>query len=77
MIGNLNDESCWETTEWHPDGSVRHQRRLFFDESGETVREQARESPPWWWGVTDQTEPTMPEWMKDDAKWQEALDSQR
>ena len=34
-------------------------------------------SPPWWWGVTDQTEPSIPEWMKDDAKWQAALDGQR
>ena len=27
-------------------------------------------------GATDQTEPTMPAWMKDDAKWQAALDAQ-
>ena len=34
-------------------------------------------APPWRWGVTDQTEPTMPAWMKDDAKWQAALDAQK
>ena len=32
--------------------------------------------PPWSWNVTDQTQPSMPEWMTDDAKWQAALDAQ-
>ena len=34
-------------------------------------------SPPWLWGVTDQTSPSIPEWMKDDAQWQAALNSQK
>ena len=37
----------------------------------------ARSSPPWWWGVTDQNEPTMPAWMKDDEKWAKALEEAR
>ena len=59
-------------TWWNPDGSVRHQS---WHRLGESTEEQ-REKPPWWWGVKDQTAPSMPAWMKDDAKWQAALDAQ-
>ena len=58
-------------TLWRSDGRVqsqalRHARGAW----------AKRYSPPWWWGVTDQTEPSIPEWMKDNAKWQAALDAQ-
>ena len=52
---------------WKLDGTVVYQRGA----DGEK-----RRAPPWLWGVTDQTEPTMPAWMKDDEKWQAALDAQ-
>ena len=55
---------------WNPDGTLEFQRRET-DERG-----WAYWKPPWRWGVTEQTESTMPEWMKDDAKWQAALDAQ-
>ncbi len=44
--------------------------------AGSGVRTKKKTSPPWLWGVTDQTEPAMPAWMKDDALWQAALDAQ-
>ena len=47
-------------TLWNPNGSIWMQSS---DSSG------LRRAPPWLWGVTDQSEPTIPEWMKDDAKW--------
>ncbi len=61
------DHGTW----WEFDGTVMKQVR--HDESG---RPEEKTSPPWWWGVTDETAPSMPEWMKDDAKWQAALDAQ-
>ena len=56
-------------TEWRDNGSVIGQYGL---EAGR----RGRTSPPWLWGVTDQIEPTIPAWMKDDALWQAALDAQ-
>ena len=70
--GVLRGESYHENglllreTSWFHDGEVIHQ----LDEA------KSRWAPPWWWGVTDQTEPTMPAWMKDDEKWQAALAAQ-
>ena len=69
----------WETadrlagfriTVWNPDGSVKMQLKGL-------PRRDKKASPPWWWGVTDQTEPSIPAWMKDDEKWQAALDAER
>ena len=67
------------TIQWNLDGSIAWQTtrgtwpfwQLVFLASHEFTTES-----PWLWGVTDQTEPTMPEWMKDDAQWQAALDAQ-
>ena len=74
-------ESDWGTggtlrmTWWRPDGTIFAQWRRH-DDTGTEVKEHKRKGP-WLWGVTDQTEPTMPEWMKDDEQWQAALDAQR
>ena len=62
-----DDERHW--TEWSVDGSVRQQ--ISFGKG------RGKKQPPWLWGVTDQTAPTMPAWMKDDAQWQAALDAQK
>lgn len=32
-----------------------------------------RKAPPWLWGFEDQQGSSMPEWMKDDARWQRAV----
>ncbi len=58
-------------TSWNADGTVN--RQAFRSADG---LEEERDSPPWLWAVTDQTEPTMPAWMKDDAKWQATLAAQ-
>ena len=63
-IERLDDGSC---TWWGPDGRIEAQ----FAPHGSVVS-----SPPWLWGVTDQTAPSMPAWMKDDEQWQRALDAQ-
>ncbi len=55
-----------QLTQFAPDGSVL--RQLW--------RHEARFSPPWLWGVTDQTDPSAPAWILDDALWQTALDAQ-
>ena len=39
-------------TRWRLDGTVEHQ----------ILGGEVKGSPPWWWGVTDQTEPTAPWW---------------
>ena len=56
-------------TEWSPDGTVLLQ--VYRNAQG---RGQVKSNPPWLWGVTDQTEPTIPEWMKDDELWAKALE---
>ena len=36
------------------------------DEEGNYVLEEdVKRSPPWWWGVENQTEPTAPLWGKE------------
>ena len=62
-------------TVWNPDGTVLCQ---FRSGPGLSSRDpiERKGSSPWWWGVTDQTSPSMPEWMKDDAKWAKALEEQ-
>ena len=49
-------------TMWNFDGTVRLQQR----DPDEAPR-FAKQSPPWWWGVTDQTNPTAP-WWKEEGK---------
>ncbi len=44
-------------TMWNFDGTVRLQQR-----DPDKHPRFSRQSPPWWWGVTDQTEPTAPWW---------------
>ncbi len=56
-------------TYWNPDGTVKCQLKAPIDGL-------SNDSPPWLWGVTDQTAPSMPAWMKDDEQWQAAIDSQ-
>ena len=61
---------CAYITMWDPDGYVMVQ----YDIS--TGRCKVRDKLPWWWGVTNQTAPSIPAWMKDDAQWQAALAAQ-
>ena len=65
-------------TSWHADGRV--ERQIAAEESrrarGLNLNAFVR-SPPWLWGVRDQTAPSMPAWMKDDAKWAKALEEAR
>lgn len=63
-------------TYWNEDGTVRYQERWRSDLDHPDGPLLQRRAPPWWWGVTDQSAPTMPEWMKDDARWQAALEKQ-
>ena len=73
MVQQRNDDMTYEQlTLWQPDGSTYCQASAI-----DTIHHRENLSPPWWWGVTDQTAPTMPEWMKDDARWQAALDAQK
>ena len=76
------DENLVLSTRWNFDGSIESQHRNmslgqvsagnYIWSGGERQRE-----PPWWNGVTEQTEPSMPEWMKADDQWQAALDAQK
>ena len=73
-------EAVTRVTYWNPDGTVSCQFRPGPGMPALRMAPSANESraaPPWWWGVTDQTDPMMPAWMKDDEKWQAALDAQR
>ena len=76
------DEGSYESdgiheTWWRVDGRVLSQSSIDLLPTGQSVAIIRRSSPPWLWGVTDQSTPSMPGWMKDDAKWQAALDAQR
>ena len=71
------DTLCVRETYWNTDGTVDYQTyEADAKARGQWVTHPTQTSPPWLWGVTDQTEPTMPEWMKYDAKWQAAIDAQ-
>ncbi len=59
-----NYETEMHTTEWHPDGSIMSQCRTTWDTNGFPHNEW-NTSPPWWWNVTDQTEPTAPWWKRE------------
>ena len=48
-------------TAWNFDGTVEVQ--WMRDDAGNQVE---KESPPWWWDVTDQAEPTAPWWKGDE-----------
>ncbi len=74
----LHDGGLVRLTAWRFDGSVDKQIRSTgpSNSNGSTPVEEKTKAP-WWWGVTAQTEPTMPAWMKDDAKWAKALEEAR
>ena len=62
-------------TFWRRDGTVERQFETEVQgQSRYAINE--RNTPPWLWGVTDEPAPTMPAWIKDDAKWQAVLDAQ-
>ena len=51
------------STEWDVHGHVHRQSWQPWDQSGtRRLPLKRKDSSPWWWGVTDQTEPTMPGW---------------
>ena len=52
-------------TKWRFDGTVFSQLEGTFDSHGNVVDMKVNNSPPWWWGVTNQTEPTAPWWGKE------------
>ena len=62
---NWNDDgsiSCFNKTLWGFDGNVFLQTRITEDGF------EYRHSPPWWWGVHDQTEPKDPVWIAEHGK---------
>ncbi len=57
------DGEPYQGTAWHLDGAVAEQ---FWDSDSDGTLSNSGEhkaSPPWWWNVKDQTEPTAP-WIK-------------
>ncbi len=77
------DDPFERVTNWNMDGEVVHQAYAVDYDGGVWTRSRrivvtsmGGKGPPWLWGVSDQTAPTMPAWMKDNAKWQAALDAQ-
>lgn len=48
-------------TEWRRDGSIREQ----WDDVDRGGRAMSKRTPPWWWGVTEQSQPTAPWWGKE------------
>lgn len=60
-------------TTWNFDGTVKHQERLL-DANGVPVNEH-KTSPPWWWGVENETAPSAPWWTGEPEAWmRDALD---
>lgn len=51
-----DDGTLLGRTFWNRDGTVRVQVRAY------DRAPRPKTSPPWWWNVTDQTEPTAPWW---------------
>ena len=81
--GRKQSEANWSEgyllwmTEWNYDGTVHAQFDFVSPDGSLTDSPREKESPPCLWGVSDQTTPSMPAWMKDDEKWQAALDAQK
>ncbi len=48
-------------TVWNFDGTVKFQWRL-----ANRITLEQKTTPPWWWGVIDQTKPTAPWWNEKD-----------
>ena len=70
--GHIARETCYRSN-----GMVMSQNRPPARPTGMlSSGPDTRLTPPWRWGVTDQTSPSMPAWMKDDAKWAKALEDQ-
>jgi len=64
-VSRVDNGKVTEQTFWNHDGTVLSQHRNF-DENGVLIPgSELRTSPPWLWGVTDQTEPTAPWWGKE------------
>ena len=62
-------------TRWNPDGTLYVQQKLGDPVKLLRTRDPFTIRPPWWWDMTDQTAPSAPAWILDDAKWQAALDA--
>ena len=76
--GEYRDDRPLRVTTWDYDGRVWMQQIASPDgREASAWRVEMRLSPPWLWGVTDQTEPSMPAWMKDDKLWAKALEEAR
>ena len=59
-----NPDESW-TTQWEYDGTVKAQHRiLYHKDSVVPLDSEHKYSPPWWWGVHDQTEPSAPWWSE-------------
>ena len=75
--GSESDDGIYKHTSWKFDGSVSWQISYNVRIPPGDREKGLNYLPPWLWGVTDQTEPTMPEWMKEDEKWAKAFEEQR
>ncbi len=54
-------------TQYNVDGAVVYQSHATKRDGTDLV---SKRSPPWWWGVKDQTEPTAPWWGRNDSNGQ-------
>ena len=59
----LKVDGILRITDWHIDGTVAGQiLEVGDDRAVDSIKGGSKTEPPWWWGVTDQTEPTAPWW---------------
>ena len=50
------------------DASLDYRDQDTLDYRDQSQPVETKDAPPWWWGVTDQTEPTAPWWEEEKAK---------
>ena len=65
LEAEYEDGVCLRRTRYLPDGRVASQS---LNHSKTPLTEEARDSPPWWWGVRDQTSPSDPQWIAEHGK---------
>ncbi len=65
--GEFRKHTGLRQTIWNGDGTVKRQLRNI-DDQDNWIWLETKESPPWWWGVKDQTSPSDPQWIADHGK---------
>ena len=68
MEGLWRNGTAIKSTSWNPDGTISNQHRYNWQDVPGQQWDEMKTSPPWWWGVEDQTSPSDPQWIAEHGK---------